>query len=159
LLLIPGGTLTVAVAGLGDPSSTTPGTVDPSNVHMIAGGLDQVATTVAGPFGTLYLSCSSYLMRSDRRRRSAFASIDGRISLPFYLSDPVEARHWKCGLVRQPDGGHHLALLWPIRQPLSASCSRFCGAFAFQYALNIPYPPMYIGLRSLDILVRLNLRI
>ncbi len=82
----PGGTLTVAAVGLDDSGSATPGTVDPSTVHMIVGGVDQVATTVAGPFGGLYLivfNLPDSVPTGDAVPLSA--SVNGLISLPFYI--------------------------------------------------------------------------
>jgi hypothetical protein len=81
-----GDTLTAAVVGLDDSGSATPGPVDPSNVHMIVGGVDQVATTVAGPYGTLYLvvfKVPDAVPTGDAVPLSA--SVNGRISLPFYI--------------------------------------------------------------------------
>ena len=82
-----GDTLTAAVVGLDDSGSATPGPVDPNNVHMIAGGVDQVATSVAGPYGSgLYLvvfKLPDAVPTGDAVPLSA--SVDGRISLPFYI--------------------------------------------------------------------------
>lgn len=83
----PGDTLTAAVAGLGDPGSTTPGAVDPDSVHMLVGGVDQVATSVAGPFGgRLYLvvfKLPDAVPTGDAVPLSAM--VGSRVSLPFRM--------------------------------------------------------------------------
>jgi hypothetical protein len=82
-----GDTLTAAIVGLDTSGSATPGPVDPNSVHMIAGGVDQVATTVAGPYGNgLYLvvfKVPDAVPTGDAVPLSA--SVAGRISQPFYI--------------------------------------------------------------------------
>jgi uncharacterized protein (TIGR03437 family) len=77
----PGDTLTAAVFGLADS-----GAVDPTLVHMIAGGVDQLASTVVGPFSGIYLvvfKLADTATTGDAVPLSA--SIDGRMSVPLYI--------------------------------------------------------------------------